>query len=76
MFQHEGQRVAAAVFGAGPVLVLPPWWVTDVEADLADRRRGAFLRALARSHTVVRYDRPGTGGVGSGRAAAGTDARG
>ena len=61
MFQHEGRRVAAAVFGAGPVLVLPPWWVTDVEADLADRRRGAFLRALARSHTVVRYDRPGTG---------------
>ena len=28
---------------------------------MADGRRGVFLRALARSHTVVRYDRPGTG---------------
>ena len=61
MFQHVGRRVAAAAIGTGPVLVLPPWWITDLEADLADQRRGSFLRALARSHTVVRYDRPGTG---------------
>jgi pimeloyl-ACP methyl ester carboxylesterase/DNA-binding CsgD family transcriptional regulator len=61
LFQHEGRRVAAAVIGSGPVLVLPPWWITHLEGDLADARKGVFLRALARSHTVVRYDRPGTG---------------
>lgn len=61
LFRFRGRRVAAATMGAGPVLVLPPWWITHLEADLADEHRGRFLRALARAHTVVRYDRPGTG---------------
>lgn len=57
----QGQRVAYAIAGSGPPLVLPAWWVSHVERDWADPRFRAFFEALARSRTVVRYDRPGVG---------------
>ena len=56
-----GQRIAYAIAGSGPPLVLPAWWVSHVERDWADARFRAFFEPLARSHTVVRYDRPGVG---------------
>jgi pimeloyl-ACP methyl ester carboxylesterase/DNA-binding CsgD family transcriptional regulator len=56
-----GARVALAVTGEGPPLVLPAWLVGHVEAGWRDERFRAFVLALARGHTVVRYDRLGTG---------------
>src|ERR1700752_4339713 len=54
-------RVGAAIVGTGPPLVLACWWVGHVEAqwELASFR--GFVEELARDHTVIRYDRPGTG---------------
>lgn len=57
----DGARIAAGVVGAGPPLVLPAWWVSNLEANWRDERFRAFLAGLARRHTVVRYDRLGTG---------------
>jgi pimeloyl-ACP methyl ester carboxylesterase len=57
----QGQRIAYAIAGSGPPLILPAWWVSHVERDWADERFRAFFERLARHHTVVRYDRPGTG---------------
>jgi len=54
-------RVACAVDGAGPPLVLPAWWVSHVERDLSEPAFGRFFGQLARRFTVVRYDRPGVG---------------
>lgn len=56
-----GSRVAVAVVGAGPPLVLPCWWVSDLSATWATRRFRDFIGGLAKQHTVIRYDRTGTG---------------
>jgi len=57
----RGHRLATAVDGEGPYLVLPAWWVSHVERDLANPRFKAFFQTLAGSFTVVRYDRAGVG---------------
>jgi pimeloyl-ACP methyl ester carboxylesterase/DNA-binding CsgD family transcriptional regulator len=54
-------RIAYATAGEGPALVFPAWWVSDLEANWEDPSFRAFLLALAHRHTVVRYDRVGTG---------------
>jgi pimeloyl-ACP methyl ester carboxylesterase len=56
-----GQRIAYATAGQGPTLVLPAWWVSHVERDVADERFRRFFERLAAHFTVVRYDRPGVG---------------
>src|SRR5262249_49882339 len=63
----RGQRLATAVDGAGPPLVLPAWWVSHVERDFAIPRFRRFFAALAERHTVVRYDRAGVGLSDRGR---------
>lgn len=59
--QVPGGRVACAVVGQGPPLVLAPWWISHIELDweLPDFR--AFVEALARNRTVLRYDPLGIG---------------
>jgi pimeloyl-ACP methyl ester carboxylesterase/DNA-binding CsgD family transcriptional regulator len=57
----DGARVAVGIAGAGPPLVLPAWWVSNLEANWRSERFRAFIGGLARRHTVVRYDRVGTG---------------
>jgi pimeloyl-ACP methyl ester carboxylesterase len=57
----RGHRLATATCGSGPPLVLPAWWVSHVEHDLAAPRFRAFFAALASRWTVVRYDRAGVG---------------
>ena len=56
-----GRRIAYAVAGSGPAVVLPAWWVSNVVEDwhFAPLRR--FMEGLAAGRTVVRYDRLGTG---------------
>lgn len=58
---RNGTSIAYSLSGSGPVLISPPWWVTHVEADwnVPDVRR--FYATVGRGHTLVRYDRPGTG---------------
>lgn len=56
-----GQSIAYAVDGEGPPLLLAAWWVSHVERNWEDSDFRAFITALAREHTVVRYDRPGVG---------------
>ena len=54
-------RIAYATLGDGPALVFPAWWVSDLESNWEDPSFRRFLLALADRHTVVRYDRIGTG---------------
>jgi pimeloyl-ACP methyl ester carboxylesterase/DNA-binding CsgD family transcriptional regulator len=57
----SGGRIAYATVGDGPALVFPAWWVSDLESNWEDPSFRSFLLALADRHTVVRYDRLGTG---------------
>lgn len=57
----RGQRIAYALSGSGPPLVLPAWWVSHVERDWENERFRAFFEPLSAHYTVVRYDRPGVG---------------
>lgn len=42
-------------------MVMGGWWMSHLELDWGSPRFRAFISALARYRTVVRYDRPGTG---------------
>jgi pimeloyl-ACP methyl ester carboxylesterase len=54
-------RIACAVDGIGPPLILPAWWVSHVRRDFAGPAFSRFFTTLATRFTVVRYDRPGVG---------------
>jgi pimeloyl-ACP methyl ester carboxylesterase len=54
-------RIAYATTGAGPALVFPGWWVSHLEVQWEEPSFRAFIAALSERHTVVRYDRIGTG---------------
>lgn len=57
----NGKSIAYATNGAGPFLVVPAWWVSHLELDWQNQNFSHFFEALGKSHTVVRYDRPGVG---------------
>jgi pimeloyl-ACP methyl ester carboxylesterase/DNA-binding CsgD family transcriptional regulator len=54
-------RVAYATVGTGPPLLLPALWVSHLELEWGFPAYRAFIAALARHRTVIRYDRLGTG---------------
>src|SRR5213083_2117296 len=54
--QVPGGRVASATVGDGPPLVLAPWWISHIELDWERPDFRAFVEALARDGTVLRYD--------------------
>jgi pimeloyl-ACP methyl ester carboxylesterase/DNA-binding CsgD family transcriptional regulator len=56
-----GRSVAWSSVGSGPLLVIGGWWSSHLELDWADPAFRAFVRRLARTTRVVRYDRPGAG---------------
>jgi pimeloyl-ACP methyl ester carboxylesterase/DNA-binding CsgD family transcriptional regulator len=56
-----GARVAYATVGAGPPLLLPALWISHLELEWEFPEFRAFIGALARRRTVIRYDRLGTG---------------
>jgi class 3 adenylate cyclase len=53
--------IACATIGQGPPLVCPPGWVSHLEVQWEDERWRAFYETLAGRHTVVLYDKHGTG---------------
>jgi pimeloyl-ACP methyl ester carboxylesterase/DNA-binding CsgD family transcriptional regulator len=56
-----GRRIAWARSGSGPPLVLSGWWGSHLELNWQDARFRAYVDALSRHRTVIRYDLPGTG---------------
>lgn len=58
---HEGKRVAYTEAGEGPLVVLPPWWVSHLERDAEAPAYVRFFARLAEHFRVVRYDRVGVG---------------
>jgi pimeloyl-ACP methyl ester carboxylesterase/DNA-binding CsgD family transcriptional regulator len=57
----DGGRVAFAVTGSGPAVVMPAWWVSNVAEDWHSDPLRRFIEGLAAGRMVVRYDRLGTG---------------
>ena len=57
----DGDRIAFAVTGSGPAVVLPAWWVSNVVEDWHSDPLRRFVEGLAAGRMVVRYDRLGTG---------------
>lgn len=70
--EEGGRRIAWASSGDGPPLVLCGWWMSHLELNWRDPRFRAFVEALGRHRTVVRYDAPGTGVSADGAASAAT----
>ena len=56
-----GVRVAYAVTGSGPLLVVAPGWLSHLEMGWAIPAERVFHEALSSGRTLVRYDRPGCG---------------
>jgi pimeloyl-ACP methyl ester carboxylesterase/DNA-binding CsgD family transcriptional regulator len=59
--QVGDRSVAWCSVGAGPPLVIGGWWASHLALNWEAPAFRTFVRALARQHTVIRYDRPGTG---------------
>ncbi len=53
--------MAYATAGEGPPLVLPAGWFGHLELDWHDPPTRDFFESLASGHTLIRYDRLGTG---------------
>ncbi|MGA8848929.1 MAG: alpha/beta fold hydrolase [Dehalococcoidia bacterium] len=58
---RDGLRIAYSTVGQGPALVVPPAWVSHQELIWQDPLYRCFWERLANHHTLVCYDRPGTG---------------
>ncbi|MDL4817395.1 alpha/beta fold hydrolase [Actinomadura opuntiae] len=56
-----GTRIAYGTVGDGPLLILPPGWISHLELSWQDPAVRAFLVPLAARRTVVLYDKPGCG---------------
>jgi pimeloyl-ACP methyl ester carboxylesterase/DNA-binding CsgD family transcriptional regulator len=57
----DGHRVAYAVAGSGPPLLVVPGWLSHLELGWAIPAERMFHEALSSGRTLVRYDRPGCG---------------
>lgn len=70
--EEGGRRIAWARSGDGPPLVFSGWWMSHLELNWRDPWFRAFVEALGRHRTVIRYDSPGTGLSADGTAPATT----
>jgi pimeloyl-ACP methyl ester carboxylesterase/DNA-binding CsgD family transcriptional regulator len=59
--QFAGRRVAYAIYGDGPPLVAPAWWLSHLELDWEDRAFRELWEAIGDGYALVRYDRLGVG---------------
>jgi pimeloyl-ACP methyl ester carboxylesterase len=57
----DGARVAFATAGHGPALVVDTGWVGHLEFMWQSPAYRTFFESLAQNHTIVRFDKPGTG---------------
>jgi pimeloyl-ACP methyl ester carboxylesterase len=57
----DGLRLAYSIVGQGPALVVPPPWISHQELGWQEPVYRRFWERLANHHTLVCYDRPGTG---------------
>lgn len=57
----DGVTIAYSTMGLGSPLVIPPQFVTHLEADLVEGPFAEVYAALAQHHMVVRFDKRGTG---------------
>jgi pimeloyl-ACP methyl ester carboxylesterase len=57
----EGGRVAYALTGSGPFLLVAPGWLSHLELGWAIPAERMFHESLSSGRTLVRYDRPGCG---------------
>jgi len=62
----DSGRIACGMSGAGKPLVIPCSWVGDVQELLGWPSFRFFIDALGHEHSVVRFDRPGSGLSGPG----------
>jgi pimeloyl-ACP methyl ester carboxylesterase len=60
-FRFDGRRIAYAVVGDGPPLVLPAWWVSNVAEDWKRDNFRRFIESMGSARRVIRYDRLGCG---------------
>ena len=58
---HDGARIAYAVAGDGPTVVLLPSWLTHLEFQRRSVAWQPFLSALTRRYRLIRYDPRGCG---------------
>lgn len=58
---RDGVRIAYAVSGRGPVLVIAPHWFSHLELEWDSPVRRHWVTALSARNTVIRYDLRGTG---------------
>lgn len=57
----DGLRLAYSATGQGPALVAPPAWISHQELLWQELTYRQFWEGLTHHHTLVCYDRPGTG---------------
>lgn len=57
----DGVRIAFAVHGSGPPMILGKFWISHIQYDWDDPMLGHVLDALGRVATVVRFDERGYG---------------
>ena len=57
----DGVQLAYSMIGQGPPLVKPGNWMTHLEFELESPVWRHFYRALAKEHTLIRYDARGNG---------------
>lgn len=71
---RRGRSIAYAASGRGEPMVCDTGWVTHLEAFWAYAPYRRFFEALAHTHRVVRFDRPGMGLGQPGAGVVGLDA--
>jgi class 3 adenylate cyclase len=57
----DGVTIAYSTMGQGPPLVIPPQFVTHLEADLVEGPLAEVFEVLSQHLTVIRFDKRGTG---------------
>lgn len=56
-----GDTVAYSIVGDGPPVLIGGWWCSHLELNWQDPLLRGFFSRLAERHSIIRYDRPGTG---------------
>ena len=59
--RSDGVQLAYLTVGDGPPLIRVPGWISNLENDWKDRDLRVFHETLAQHHTLVTYDKHGTG---------------